>query len=165
MAEFEVARKELGYAQYLGPFYTTGTLADNMRDMVGRLDKIVREMQPQELYLPAPGTHQDHIAAYEAGMRSARLSYTDNSWVVPQVLLYDVPGYATDLYTTPYTWNRFVVLPLSFITVKQDAISAYSSQANGHHDPALLALAHAQVVGQRIGTRFAEQYAVVREIR
>ena len=164
MEEFRIARKELGYGRYLPPRWRTGDLADNMRDLVGHLDGIVREMKPHTLLLPAPGTHQDHIAAYEAGMRAARLSYTSSAWFVPEVLLYDVPGYATDLYTTPYRWNRFRVLSLAAMRTKQAAIRAYSSQSMGSHDPAALALSHAQTVGQRIGQQFAEQYAVVRSI-
>lgn len=164
MEEFEEARKILGYTRAVPPKYRTGTLADNMRDMVGHLDRIIRSQRPHSLLLPAPGTHQDHIAAYEAGMRAARLSYTDGSWFVPEVVLYDVPGYATDLYQTPYRWNRFLPLDSRAMADKADAIRAYDSQTNGHHDPVELAYSQAKMLGGLIGRQFAEQYAVVREI-
>ncbi|RLY94853.1 hypothetical protein EAE32_06900 [Kocuria tytonicola] len=37
-------------------------------------DEICAELEPEELHLPFPSLHQDHIAAYEAGMRTARLA-------------------------------------------------------------------------------------------
>ncbi len=164
LEEFEVARKELGHPSYLLPEYQTGTLTNYMRSLVGYLDRVVRSTRPQVLLLPAPGTHQDHIAAYEAGMRAARLSYTDGSWFVPEVVLYDVPGYGTDLYATPYRWNRYVRLTDKVMDAKCDAIAAYSSQAQGHHDPVAMARTQAAMIGHSIGAQWGERYAVVREI-
>ena len=37
--------------------------------------------KPDEVYLPFPSLHQDHIAVYEAGMRSGRLSMSPDHWV------------------------------------------------------------------------------------
>ena len=54
-----------------------------MRGLVGALDEVLAEWQPSELYLPFPSLHQDHIAAYEAGMRAARLSMTEGHWFTP----------------------------------------------------------------------------------
>ena len=36
--------------------------------------------QPRELYLPFPSVHQDHIATYEAGIRSARVAASLKTW-------------------------------------------------------------------------------------
>ena len=54
--------------------------------LVTWLDAILATLKPTELYLPTPGMHQDHIAAYEAGMRAARKSYTDGRVVRSQHL-------------------------------------------------------------------------------
>jgi LmbE family N-acetylglucosaminyl deacetylase len=165
MDEFDIARKTLGFETFTPPTHRTGELAANARELVGALDRIIRQMRPKTLLLPAPGTHQDHIATYEAGLRAARLSYTDGSWYVPEVVLYDVPGYATDLYTMPYRWNRFVPLTELSMEAKVDAVRAYDSQSRGHFDPAEMVKAQAVLLGHRIGKPYAEQYAVVREIQ
>ena len=54
-------------------------------------------IQPQEMYLPYPDLHQDHIATYEAGMRTARASMKKDHWYVPSVFVYDVAAYTLEL--------------------------------------------------------------------
>lgn len=164
MDEFEAARKILGYHYTYEPTFPTGELQANARGLVTRIDQLVRALKPMELYLPAPGIHQDHIAVYEAGIRAARLSYTSGSWFVPTVLLYEVPGYALDLYNIPYKWNRYVTLDDEQMAKKMDAIRAYKSQNDGGFDPAALAEEQANILGRRVGVRYAEQYAVIREV-
>lgn len=165
MDEFLAARDVLGYDHYHMPVFKTGTLQAEMRALVGYLDGLLRNLKPTELYLPTPGAHQDHIATYEAGLRSARLSYTDGAWYVPNVFLYDIPSYSTDLYTIPYIWNRYEALTDEQMRAKVLAISAYESQVSGAFNPAKLAEEHANYVGARRNVRYAEEYAVVREVR
>ena len=69
-----------------------------MTEMVGAIDAIMAELKPEELYLPFPSLHQDHIAVYEAGMRSCRLSMSLDHWVPPSVLVYDIAVYDVNLY-------------------------------------------------------------------
>jgi LmbE family N-acetylglucosaminyl deacetylase len=164
MNEFEEARKTLGYDHVYLAEFQTGTLSEGMRILVTWLDAIVATLKPTELYLPTPGMHQDHIAAYEAGMRAARKSYTEGAWFVPSVYLYDVPSYSTDLYKIPYTWNRFVVLDEGEMRVKEAAIRCYKSQLNGSFDPAHLARDSAESIGSLVNRRYAERFAVVREV-
>jgi LmbE family N-acetylglucosaminyl deacetylase len=164
MDEFYAARAILQYDHVYLAEFQTGTLSANARMLVGWLDAILSSLRPTELYLPTPGAHQDHIAAYEAGMRSARKSYTDSAWFVPNVYLYEVPSYATDLYTIPYTWNRFVSLSEEQMELKQAAISAYESQSNGSFDPARLARDNAEFIGSKVNVKYAEQFATVRTV-
>ena len=145
------------------PAFATGTLADNARKLTMHLDDLVRRFKPTELYLPMPGAHQDHIAAYECGIRAVRMSYTDNQWFVPSVLLYDIPSYTADLFVTPYHCSRFVGLSAAQLSLKMAAIRAYDSQAHGAFDPADLAKQHAQYIGARVKQFAVEQFAVVRE--
>jgi LmbE family N-acetylglucosaminyl deacetylase len=166
MDEFYAARAILQYDHVYLAEFQTGTLAANMRMLVTWLDAVIGALRPTELYLPTPGAHQDHIAAYEAGIRSARLSYTNaDSWYVPNVLLYDIPSYATDLYTIPYQWNRFESLTEEQMQTKMAAIRAYKSQNSGSFDPAVLALENANYLGSARGVKYVERYAVVREVR
>jgi LmbE family N-acetylglucosaminyl deacetylase len=164
MEEFQLARKILGYERYYAPMFATGSLGADTRALTSALDTIIREVKPTELYLPTPGAHQDHIAAYECGIRAARLSYTDNQWFVPTVLLYDIPSYTADLYDIPYRWSRFVSLSADQLSLKMSAINAYGSQSEGAFDPADLAKQHAQFIGAQVRQFAAEQFSVVREV-
>jgi LmbE family N-acetylglucosaminyl deacetylase len=166
MEEYYRAKGILGYERtYLAEFQT-GTLTGNARMLVTWLDSVISALQPVEIYLPTPGAHQDHIAAYEAGIRASRLSYTNkDAWYVPTVLLYEIPSYTTDLYTIPYQWNRFEGLTEAQMETKMAAIRAYESQANGSFDPAKLAFEHGRWIGSGRNLPFAEQFAVVREVR
>lgn len=163
MDEFHAARKILGYTSWDKANFSTGTLAANARLLVGYLDGLVRDLKPTAIYLPHPGAHQDHIAAYECGVRAARKSYTDNSHFVNSVFLYDVPSYTADLYVVPYRWSRFVSLSEAQLKAKTDAIRAYASQSSGSFDPAELAEKHAQYIGAQVKQPAVEQFAVVRE--
>ena len=107
LKEFEVAKEILGYstACFLG--LRDGNIGEDMHALVGLLDEVVAEFQPQELYLPFPSMHQDHIAAYEAGIRAGRLSMTDGHWFTPSLYVYDVAAYDVVLYPTDLKWNIF----------------------------------------------------------
>jgi N-acetylglucosamine malate deacetylase 1 len=164
MDEFYAARAILQYDHVYLAEFQTGTLTENARMLTTWIDAVIRSLHPTELYLPTPGAHQDHIAAYEAGIRAARLSYTNDAWFVPNVYLYDVPSYATDLYTIPYTWNRYVSLSDEQMKLKSEAIRAYDSQNKGRFRPDVLAEEHASFIGSKINVAWAEQYSVVREV-
>lgn len=164
ITEFEKARDVLGYSQSVIAPFRTGTLADSSRALTTWLDTVLQEQRPDELYLPTPGVHQDHLAAYEAGMRSARKSYTGSSWFVPSVYLYDIPSYSAELYTVPYTWCRFLSLTEAEMDTKVLAVEAYQSQMVGAFNPARLAREHAEYLGARVSVKYAEQFAVVREV-
>ena len=61
--------------------FDDGTTQQHMSELVARIDQVMSEVQPEEVYLPFPSLHQDHIGVYEAGMRSARLSMSPDHWV------------------------------------------------------------------------------------
>lgn len=165
LEEFQRARKVLGYEEFIVAPFRTGELTDKGREVTSFLDTVVREIKPCHMYLPTPGAHQDHIGTYAAGLRASRLSYTDSSWFVPAVFLYDVPSYTTELFTIPYPWTRFEFLTEGQMALKVAAITEYASQAGSDaFSPAEMARGHAKFIGARIGDGYAEQYAVVREV-
>src|SRR6478735_1986311 len=49
-----------------------GEVSGQMTRLVTALDDLFVELRPDEVYLPFPSLHQDHIAVYEAGMRACR---------------------------------------------------------------------------------------------
>lgn len=165
MDEFYCAKGILGYNSNVKAEFATGSLMAKSREVTSWLDNLIRQIKPDELYLPTPGAHQDHIASYESGIRASRLSYTNGAWFVPSVFLYDIPSYSTDLYTIPYPWNRFEVLTEAQMDAKERAIEAYQSQMNGAFNPAKFAREHARFIGSQRNVAYAEQFAVVREVR
>jgi N-acetylglucosamine malate deacetylase 1 len=163
--EFLRAKEILGYqrADFLG--VPDGDLATDMRGLVGLLDKVLSSWRPTELYLPYPSLHQDHIAAYEAGMRAARLSMTEGHWFTPSVFVYDVAVYDTTLYPNDLTWNLFESLTEEQIDRKVEALEAYASQSVTGPHPVNTVKQTAHVLGNARQIAWAEQYAVVRKVR
>ena len=92
-----------------------------MTEMVGAIDEIMAELKPEELYLPYPSLHQDHIAVYEAGMRSCRVSMSLDHWFPPSVYVYDIAVYDVNLYPTDLRWNVFEALTEEQITAEGSA--------------------------------------------
>jgi LmbE family N-acetylglucosaminyl deacetylase len=163
--EFDRAQEVLGYqhAHLLG--LRDGNLNQDMHGLVGKLDEVLARWQPQELYLPFPSLHQDHIATYEAGMRAARLSMTEGHWFTPSVFVYDVAVYDAVLYPSDLKWNVFESLSEDQIDRKVEALEAYASQSvtGPHPVNSIKQMAHA--IGAARQITWAEQYALVRQVR
>ena len=163
--EFEVAQEILGYATSAFLGLPDGNIGADMHHLVGLLDEVVARYQPQELYLPFPSMHQDHVAVYEAGMRAGRLSMSEGHWFTPSLYIYDVAAYDVVLYPTDLTWNVFESLSEEHIDRKVDALSAYSSQAVTGPHPINSIKQQAAVVGNARQVAWAEPYALKRKVR
>ena len=163
--EFEVAREILGYDRALFLDFTDGDVGGDMHRLVGALDEIVAELQPDEMYLPFPSIHQDHIAAYEAGIRAGRLSMTEGHWFTPSLLVYDIAAYDVALYPTNLEWNWFEALCEESIDKKVAALSAYASQAVTGPHPINSIKEQAAVIGHARQLAWAEPYSLVRGVR
>ena len=163
--EFEVAKDILGYrsAHFLG--LCDGNIGEDMHLLVGLLDAVVADLHPDELYLPFPSMHQDHIAAYEAGIRAGRLSMSEGHWFTPSLYVYDVAAYDVSLYPTNLEWNMFESLDEECIDKKVDALSAYSSQAVTGPHPINSVKQQASVIGHARQVNWAEPYSLVRGVR
>jgi N-acetylglucosamine malate deacetylase 1 len=165
--EFHRGMEKLAVNSVWGLGLVDGQVGADPMHLVTLLDKRLAEYQPEELYLPAPGTHQDHIATYEAGMRAARLSMNRDHWTPPTVLLYDVPAYDLELYPTHVQWNVYEQLDPVHLQRKVDAAACYDSQVpNGEHPAAAEQIrAEARLAGSEVGLLFAERYSAVRIVR
>lgn len=163
--EFHVAKDILGYrsAMFLG--LRDGHVGDDMHDLVAILDQVVSSMEPEELYLPFPSMHQDHIAVYEAGIRAGRLSMTEGHWFTPSLFVYDVAAYDVALYPTNLEWNTFEALSEESIDKKVDALGCYASQAVTGPHPINSVKQQAAVIGHARQLDWAESYALVRGVR
>ena len=142
-----------------------GKAGDDMPALVGALDEILADLRPDEIYLPYPSLHQDHIAVYEAGMRSCRASMSDAHWVPRTVLVYDIAVYDINLYPTDLRWNVFEELTEEQADLKARACAAYASEIPRGTHPMNSVKSIASSVGHVRLIDYAEQYALVRQVR
>jgi LmbE family N-acetylglucosaminyl deacetylase len=163
--EFEEAKAILGYERTHFLNIVDGYVGDDMAQLVGMLDLLVAEIRPDEIYLPYPSMHQDHIAGYESGIRASRLSMSDGHWFIPSVFVYDVAAYDVDLYPTDLKWNTFESLAERHIDAKAEATSQYASQRVLTPHPANSIKKQAEATGSARQVQWAEAYAMVRAVR
>jgi LmbE family N-acetylglucosaminyl deacetylase len=159
------AMKILGVGETHCLEFEDGTTQQQMSRLVGALDAVLTDVRPDELYLPFPSLHQDHIAVYEAGMRSARLSMSADHWVPNTVLVYDIAVYDVNLYPSDLRWNVFESLTEGHADLKAAACDAYASENPGGAHPMNSIKEIAATVGHMRKVGFAEQYALVRQVR
>jgi LmbE family N-acetylglucosaminyl deacetylase len=159
MAAYEVAPE----VRFLG--MADGAMDQSARRLVSALDEVIADVKAQEVYLPYPGVHQDHIAVYEASMRALRLSMSDDHWYPRAAFVYDVPVYDQDLYPTHWRWNVFEALLDQHVEAKAAAVAAYESQAPAGSHPATGVREQADAIGRARGVAWAEQYSLVRQVR
>ena len=165
LKEFREAQQILNYAAYDLLCFDDGYLDADMHRLVGAIDDLVATYRPQELYVPFPSSHQDHIAVYEAGIRAGRLSMSPGHWFTPSLYVYDVAAYDVNLYPSDLKWNVFESLTEDQIDKKVAAMEAYSSQAIIGPHPANGVKQLAQACGNARRTAWAEPFALVRKIR
>lgn len=163
--EFARAMDVLGVSQTRELDLPDGAVGAEMPALVRLLDEICAELEPDELYLPFPSLHQDHIAAYEAGMRTARLSMSPGHWAAPSVLVYDVAVYDVNLYPSDLRWNTFEPLTAEQADRKARACLCYESEIPGENHPITAIKDLAAGLGRVRGVAYAEQYALVRHVR
>lgn len=159
------AMEVLGVEDFRCLEFDDGTTQQHMSELVARIDDVMSEVQPEELYLPFPSLHQDHIGVYEAGMRSARLSMSPEHWVPNSVLVYDIAVYDVNLYPSDLRWNVFEALSEEQADLKAAACAAYVSENPGGAHPMNSIKEIAATVGHMRKVEFAEQYALVRQVR
>lgn len=163
--EFSAAMDVLGVQRRIELGLRDGYLDRDIPELVSRVDALCREHRPQELYLPFPSLHQDHVAVYEAGMRSARLSMSEDHWSPPHVLVYDVAVYDVNLYPSDLRWNVFERLSEEEADRKARACECYVSESPSGPHPIAAIREIAASVGRTRGLAYAEQYALVRQVR
>ncbi|QOP66232.1 hydrolase [Arthrobacter phage DanielleIgnace] len=165
--EHRNAQDILQYKKSTNLGFADGLLSDFARQVVGRLDEEIRRYQPDELYLPYPDLHQDHIATYEAGMRAARASMKKDHWYVPSVYVYDVAAYTLELRPTGLKFDTFEDISGDPVLAKGKAMDAYVSETAPPPSPANGAalIKQAEALGAMHHLGAAEQFATVRRVR
>ncbi|MHA7210450.1 PIG-L deacetylase family protein [Arthrobacter sp. MDT1-65] len=137
------------------------------RGLVTVFDDLLDKHQPDEIYLPYPDLHQDHIAVYEAGMRAARTSMKESHWYVRAVFIYHVAAYTAELFPTGLRFDTFEDISGWPVAAKARAMDAYQSETAPPPFPSngSALLVQAAALGSVHRLEAAEQYAAVRVIR
>jgi LmbE family N-acetylglucosaminyl deacetylase len=159
------AMKILGVTEFRNLRFEDGQTSQHMTEVVRAIDDVMAEIRPDEVYLPYPSLHQDHIAVYEAGMRSCRVSMSADHWFPPSVFVYDIAVYDVNLYPSDLRWNVFEALSTEQIEAKTAACQAYQSEIPTEVHPINSVRQIAAAVGHVRLLEFAEQYALVRQLR
>jgi len=153
----------LGESTKLG--YEDGEVPARMTALVADLDAELARLRPDEIYLPFPSLHQDHIAVYEAGMRACRTSMSPNHWVPNGVYVYDIAVYDVNLYPSDLRWNVFEALTEEQADLKVAACEAYETEHPQGPHPMSSIKQHLAAVGHVRKVEYAEQYALVKKVR
>jgi len=164
-AEHTRAMEILGVPESRHLRFEDGQTTQHMSDLVRALDEVMAELRPDEVYLPYPSLHQDHIAVYEAGMRSSRVSMSAQHHFPPSVFVYDIAVYDVNLYPSDLRWNVFESLTKEQIDQKTAACQAYQSEIPTEVHPINSVRQIAAAVGHVRLLEYAEQYALVRQVR
>jgi LmbE family N-acetylglucosaminyl deacetylase len=159
------AQKILGYGWLECMDVPDGHLHEQAPFLVDALDRLLWAEKPDELYVPFPSVHQDHVATYEAAMRSVRLSMSPRHWFPPTVLVYDIAVYDLQLYPSDLRWNVFERLSQGQAATKVAACQAYDEEIPDGPHPMNGVMAQAEAIGNARRLAYAEQYAMVRSVR
>lgn len=166
-AEIEAAHRLLGVASttYL-PFPAPGLDVIAGYQLADAIAQVIRQVQPQTVYLPHHGDiHTDHQAVYQATLVAAR---PINQCPVRRLLCYETLSETE--WSPPRGDTAFI--PTVFIDIsdhldrKLKAMTCYGMELKEFPHPrslpALTALAHLR--GTTVGLAAAEAFALVRQI-
>ena len=158
--EMEDAHKEIGVWAHRVLFWGKSGYLDQvpMYDIVGRLDKVLEDMEYDEVYYPAPCHMHDHTITYQA----CRTALRPGAHKMPRLVAeyeHNWPGWSSVEGGTMYVdiGNTLVH--------KMAAMSQFQSQLsrhpNPHHPLSLDAIARiASMRGLECGVEYAERYKV-----
>ena len=137
------------------------------KSLVTVFDDLLDKLQPEEVYLPYPDLHQDHIAVYEGGMRAARISMKQDHWYVRALFIYHVAPYTTELAPTGLRFDTFEDISGWPVVAKARAMDAYQSETAPSPSPSngSALINQAAALGSVHRLEAAEQYAAIRVIR
>ncbi len=164
-AEHARAMALFGLGESITLGYPDGEVPARMTSLVADLDDALARLRPDEIYLPFPSLHQDHIAVYEAGMRACRISMSPDHWLPAGVYVYDIAVYDVNLYPSDLRWNVFESLTEEQADLKVAACEAYETEHPAGPHPMSSIKQHLAAVGHVRKVAYAEQYALVKKVR
>lgn len=167
--QFEEAIIILGAEPLVAPRsrFHDGNMGNLHRDsLVGYIDEVKNSIRPDTIFLPFPATHQDHMAVYEAGLASARISLSESQKHIDNIYVYREPVSKIDVYNTGLNFSLYVPLKKHHIDLKKQALYAHKTEIlpYPHASSPEYAEYEARTEGGVCGNEFAEVFASVRSL-
>jgi LmbE family N-acetylglucosaminyl deacetylase len=163
--EAKQARDLLGYRDFYECGFQDGHVGDDMKKLVSKLDEVLMFFEPEIVYVPSPGSHQDHMAVYEGAVRAARLSMSEVHWSPRAVYVYEVAAYDIELFESGLRYPMVESLTDVHVQAKARAMAAYRSQQMPGDHPVNGTVELARSVGASVGVAYGERFAVLRDVR
>jgi len=162
-SESDKALSILGYdpSVFLSPFtYPDGYLDTiSIRDLITRLDKVIKEYNPTAVLFPYSSHHQDHQILNKASIAALRPLVSTNS--IRLKAMYEYPYLGTWSDTVLPASRMYVTLTEEELEKKKSALLAYESQLIRDRRDLLDSTSIvdlARVRGREIGQYAAEAY-------
>lgn len=128
--------------------------------MVGRIEHMIRDLTPTNVYVCLPSFNQEHRMLYDAMITAFR-----PNWGLPNLIAYEYPGNCWGPAPPP-AGRRYVVLDDVMMKHKLEALNMHRSQFEGRPvgvgPDAALTLAAQR--GAEIGGGYAELLYVLKEV-
>lgn len=130
----------------------------NDREVITSLDEVIKEFEPDEVFVNYPSRHQDHKKVYECAMAAMRLK---EGYMPPMFALYEYP-FITGV-EMPNGGYMYVDIS-DKIEEKSDIFELYASQVKESPSPlnrdGIKALA--RIRGMECGVKYAEMFYIQR---
>lgn len=132
-------------------------------EITGIIDKLIKDIEPDEVYCNAYSEHSDHKSLYEAFLGAARLK----SGYVPKLFAVGVYPFSDQLYTIPSGGKIFNPLTDEDFNRKCEAFKMHQSQFKPSPSPLGIDGLENQsrYHGMLCGYKYAEMYYQLRYIR
>ncbi len=158
LGENKALQEEVGFTAHWTEFdCINGLDRIGQAPLINEVERLLNQLKPSVLLLPAPSYNQDHRACYEAGLTAARPH--DRNWFVPGVLIYEEPE-TLGAMRKPVAFQPQHYRALD-IAEKIRMYGIYVSQVREHRSSIHLR-ALAQVRGAQSNMDFAEAFEVAR---
>jgi len=163
--EFHSVMNELGITDFAEFFPNKDAELDTIpqKELASKIDKILDEVKPDEVFCCYPSTHQDHIAIYNAFMISMRLR---DGYMPKLVALGEYPFILTSK-TLPEGGSWYHPLSEDTLNKKIKLFEMYASQLRPSPSPlgSKGVKILAQTRGIECGSEYAEKFYLQKLIR
>lgn len=132
-------------------------------ELIRRFEDVLHDERPQQVLIPEPSYHQDHVTVYECGIAATR-PLSRRGYTAPFVATYEYPGSAWSRSGRESELNYFVDTT-GVHKLKLDAITVYERSQQGRDMVTREVVdAWARLRGEAVGLPFAEGFRVLRQV-
>ena len=151
--------KEYLKNQYTLLDFKPNLYADDKLEMIKAIERYIKLIKPEEVYIPHPSYNQDHQTVYDASLIALRPH--DLNWFVPHVLIYEQPQAYLWEGKDDFKPNCFVAIDIKRKIVAYEMLH---SQIRSFRSAELLE-AMAVVRGHQSNLKHAEAFKIIRCIK